>query len=178
MSRRRAAALLLLSGLLAGCGAEAEKPRSLPPLPSPTTTASPTPSPTPSAADDRAAVEAAVRYYYDGFNRAIAAGDAQELARGSTDTCPCRRKVALLEGLLQKGTVEGNRVTVRSVRIVTVDADEALVQVRYSAADGRLVPSGGGAPQPLRGEQDTSRAVQLAKSGGVWKVTEEVQFAA
>ncbi len=164
---------LLLVVALSGCGGEPPaQPRA---LPSPSVAApSPSPQASPTPTDDRAAVEAAVRYYYEGYNRAYDASDPQQLAAGSTADCPCRRKVGLVEAALAKGRIEGNRVTVHSVRVIEVEAARASAQVRYTSTPGRVVADDGSVVEPLQGETDTGRALEVVKVDGTWKVALEV----
>lgn len=151
----------------------------LPPVPpvSATTVSpseSPSPSATPSAAPDskaaeRAAVEAAVRFYYDGYERSIKTGDAEELARGSTENCTCRRAVEGTRKLLALGKVTGNAVSVTALRVVGINGNIAYAQVTTSNPDG-TVTTPDGRQLPVPGEGVSTKAVVLLKQEGVWKV--------
>lgn len=173
----RLAAGLLLAAVLSGCaGDEPSRPRALPSPSSAAASPSPSIAASPSPADDRAAVEAAVRFYYDGYNRAYEANDPKELAAGSSPDCPCRRKVALVEAALAKGRIEGNRVTVHAVRIIDLVGDKASAEATYTSTPGRVVAADGRVVEPLQGETNTSRTLQVDRVAGVWKVVNEVNF--
>lgn len=137
---------------------------------SPSASPSPVVTPTPSPTSEVRAIEAAVRYYYDGFNRARRAADPQQLAAGSSPTCNCRSAVKLLGDLLERGRVEGNEVTVRSVRVVESARTNAVARVQYVAAPGRLVDASGLVLTPLQGEPTGNSVVVLEKRGPGWIV--------
>lgn len=168
---------LALAAALSGCSS-AQEPEPLP-VPtgavSPSATAAPAAaSPSASALGDRQAVEAAVRFYYEGFNRALATGRAEELAKGSTLDCPCRSSVTLVADILRGGRVEGNRLTIRNIRIIEMNALRASTQVRYVSADGRVVAPDGREVEKLRGEPAGNSAVDLVKRNGTWLVSNVV----
>lgn len=167
----RLVAGLLLVAVLSGCGGEeVAQPPALPAPPSPSASPSPSPAASPTPADDRAAVEAAVRFYYDGFNRAAATGDAQELAKGTTPDCPCRSAVDLTADVLRKGRIVDSKVTVKAIRIIEAEATRASVQVLYTSVGGRVVSSDGREVQTLQGEPNGNVGVEVVKRDGTWLV--------
>lgn len=129
-------------------------------------------SPRPStAAGERAAVEAAVRFYYAGYGRAIQSGDAGELARGSSPDCLCRAAVAPLQQALDEGRIVGADVSVVSVEVVSISQGKAVTNVKIDAKDGRIESETGQVIRRLRGEGLARKTVLLAQEAGTWRVT-------
>ena len=159
----------LCLALVAGCSGDEQRPSTLPPV-SPSPVESVVPSPTPSLTEEQA-VEAAVRFYFEGFQRAYAQRDAQELAKGSTDSCPCRSAVQVVADLLSKGEVRGGEVTIEDVRVVEVLPDLATVQVVMVSNDGRVVDEQGQTVTEFRGEGRVTKTLLLNNDSGSWLVT-------
>lgn len=155
--------------LLAGCSDE-RGPSTLPAL-SPSLVQSAAPSPTPSLTEEQA-VEAAVRFYYEGFNRAVDARDPAELAKGSRPGCACRSALDIVERALSLGIIEGNRLTVESIRVTQVDGSTATADVQYSTAAGRVVGSDGATKAVLQSETHARRGLFLTKDTDGWLVVQ------
>lgn len=160
-----AAACLLL---VVGCSGSEQRPSSLPPV-SPSPVESVLPSPTPSLTEEQA-VEAAVRFYFEGFNRAVEAGNAGELAKGSREGCECRGAVQIVERALSLGRIEGNRLTIESIKVTQVDGSTATADVQYSTEAGKVVAPDGSTKATLQAETNARRGVFLTKDPQGWLV--------
>ena len=163
-------ALARAATIAAGCaagmtGCSGDKPRSstLPPAPS-SAPISAAPSSTPSPTEEQA-VEAAVRFYYDGFNRAFGARDPDELARGSRPECDCRSAVDVVRRALSLGAVEGNRLSIESVDVTEIDGATATADVQYSTSPGRVVGPDGSVQATLKAERGARRGLALTRDG-------------
>lgn len=150
MRARRVLPLALAGALvLVGCGSDdSAGPTPLPSLtttsPTPTPSATPTATASPSAPQtEEEAVKAAVRFYYEGYGRAYDSGDADELAKGSTPDCDCRRAVELLRDVLDGGTVVGGRAQVLRVEPAQVIDNTAVIVVETDIPNGVLVAESG-----------------------------------
>lgn len=114
-------------------------------------------------------MEAAVRYYFDGFRRAYDAGDASEAAEGSLASCPCRRVVPVVQQLLDIGDVSGGKVVIEALQVGNIEDGRAVVTVTTTDPGGS-VKAASGEVQEFRGEGRTRKAVILVKQRGIWLV--------
>lgn len=154
--------------LLAGCSDE-RGPSTLPAL-SPSLVQSAAPSPTPSLTEEQA-VEAAVRFYYDGYARAFASRDAQELAAGSTEDCACRANIKNIAKLVARGSVSGGLVHVEMVHVAEAGSQQAVANVTIFGEDGALIDADGQIIDRLPGGGRSRKAVLLTKSSEGWRVS-------
>lgn len=169
MRRRLWAAGLAVPALLAGCADTSTQPARLPPLSSRAPSASPSPAPSPSPSPTEAqAVEAAVRFYFEGFNRAYAARNADELARGSAKSCPCRAAVAVVREIVSLGSVRGGDVSITMLRIAEMLPNLATVEVTLDSRGGQIVDAEGELVDTFRGEGVVRKAVVLSRDDGRW----------
>lgn len=181
---------LALAALCTGCGGEDDGPPALPPVtavataatstppappsgqPSATATGNSTTSTPPSGARsaERAAVEAAVRYYFDGFRRAYGSGDPKELAKGSTASCSCRRSVQIVKSLLADGgMIMGGSVEVLSLQVNELLGNTATVTVTTNSPDA-IRTNTDGSVDTVPGEGRAQQVVLLIQEQGEWKV--------
>lgn len=156
--------------LTAGCSGDQPGPSTLPPV-SPLPVESVASSPSPSLTEEQA-VEAAVRFYFEGFNRAIEARDPEELARGSREDCECRDAIQMVERALSLGEIQGNRLTVESIRVTQVDGRTATADVQYSTTPGKVVAADGTTKATLQAESQARRGLFLTKDAQGWKVAQ------
>lgn len=113
-----------------------------------------------------------MRFYFEGFNRAIEARDPAELEAGSREDCECRSAVQIVERALSLGEIEGNRLTIESVRVTQVDGRTATADVQYSTAPGKVVAPNGTTKATLRAETQARRGLFLTKDELGWKVAQ------
>lgn len=81
--------------------------------------------------------EAAVRFSFEGTNRAIERRAPQELARASAPSCNCREAVGLIEQALRLGETDGIELTIEQVVVNDVAGNTATTDAQYAPSRGR-----------------------------------------
>jgi hypothetical protein len=142
--------------------------------PSPTPSTAATSSPTESnPADPKAAVEAAVRAYFDAANIALSTGDTKRLRELTTSDCTCLRFASSLENLHgQGGTSRGASWHLKRIKVafgVAPNQADVFVGSVFSAyqdldASGSIIES---VP-----EQQPYQDFIMQIEGGIWRVSD------
>jgi hypothetical protein len=151
--------LVLVGGLLAGCGGGADDPPSAGPSPSstPTPTASAPPSapvlPEAAKANTKAGAVAFVKFYVAAFNHAQATGDTKPLIALEGAHCnSCQKVREAIEGTYQAGGhAEGGTLAIDGSEVHRSIGKQWVVDIVGHFAPSRIYPSAGASPQADRG---------------------------
>ena len=171
--------------VLSGCTAQAGKPSTLPPLPSPSTSPAPSPTPSPSVAPtprphgtDVQQIAALARGYYEESNRAIRTGDTARLRLMSTGNCECLAFATNLERVWKNGKVISPiyyRIS-GVARPTVTSATAGFATVLYSLNKAVYLDRAGKVTQTFPADKrPQSASLDFVKINGVWKVSLDVQ---
>ncbi len=169
--------------VLSGCTAQAGKPSTLPPLPSPL--ASPTPSPpaapSPSASPsprphgtDVQQIAALARDYFAESNRAVSTGNTARLRSLVAPTCQCLAAITNIERVWKGGrAVSSTYYVINGVARPTITSPSAgFATVLYRRNKAVFVDKAGKTLQTFAADQSPqSASVDMIKRDGSWKVS-------
>ena len=182
---KRAALLLCLAGLLAGCGSDdSSGPATLPPVrstaapatvPTPTTEApTPAPVPKPPEADAFTSEGAAafVRYYIQVINSALHTNDpAALIALSSPDCSGCTNYINSVRGAaMQKATVRTKGLQVRDAVAPAISGRETTVLLDFDADGFTAVDPSGAVVEQAPPQNGLTAELRCMHTGKGWSV--------
>ena len=159
----------LLSAGLAGCSGSGPKPGTLTPTP---TASSTTASPSPSATTPEQQIEAAVRAYYAALLLGVQTGQASDLKKLVTKTCPCFAAVETIEENQANGRSGPEaRLTIQKLTLHNVEAGLAGASVVYDVNGYDLVDKSGDVVSTIKPRHDAVDLTLVRHPSGNWVVS-------
>ena len=148
MHVRRAGAVVLLAGALAGCSSHGDQPRVLPTLVPASVPLSPSAVPTPSGIEAATPQGAAAfaRFWFATLNAAAKSGETTQLqTRSTTDCRSCSSFVDSIQMIYKKGRIEGGvfSVVLAEAPGFSASVPQVRVDVIYDVSPTRIVDGTG-----------------------------------
>lgn len=161
----RAALLLVAVAAVGGCASNGPVAQQPPPLASLLQTQTPTPTP---SASGVGAIDAAVRSYVAGLNKALRTGNTSAAVAVTTPGCDCRKQLKAIAGVYAKhDRLIGIQLVAVTVTSVAEHGASGTARLTYRVPAGQVEHSDG-RRTAVKAEPMRTVLVQLVLVSGRW----------